>query len=349
MIHWFNKHKFLTRLVVVYFIHLFFKGFDYTFGHFLDFTIRGIIFSTFFISLWIAAWYVAENMNNKMSGLKLIYRLLINAFFGYLVALVANAGYLYGDTYLFGNYVFWENITLFNPELTISLLMFYLLIYLTYEYINSQIEIKEKQLRTLELEKENAVAQYKSLKNQIEPHFLFNSLSVLSSIVHTDVDLASGFIVKLSKTLRYIIEKNEFVLVPLKEELTIIDDYFYLLKTRFNKGIELNINLDEKSIHNIYIPPASIQLLIENAVKHNKLSDDHPLQIEIKLDSDYIIIQNNLNKISAVRESTSVGLQNIKQRYQLLSGKEVMIQEMNGYFTVKLPVLNQSHYEDFNY
>lgn len=346
--HWFNKHKFLTRLVVVYLIHLFFKGFDYTFGHFLDFTFRGIIFSIFFISLWIAAWYVAEWMNKKISGMKLRYRLPVNAFFGYLVAFLANAGYRYGDIYLFGNYTSWEKIPEFNPELTISLLMFYLLIYLTYEYINSQIEVKEKQLKTIELEKENAVAQYKSLKNQIEPHFLFNSLSVLSSLVHTDAELASGFIVKLSKTLRYIIEKNEFVLVPLKEELTIINDYFYLLKTRFNKGVELKIHLDEKSANNIYIPPASIQLLIENAVKHNKLSDEEPLQIDIKLDSDYIVVQNNLNKISAVMESTSVGLLNIKKRYQLLSGKEVIVQEMNGCFTVKLPLLNQSDYENFN-
>ncbi len=346
---WFNKHKFLTRLIVIYLIHLFFKGFDYTYGHFLDFTLRGIIFSTYFISFWISAWYIAEFINLKISRLKLIYRILINASYAYFVSLAVNAGYRFGDTYIYGNYSIWEEITFFNPEFTISLLMFYLLIYVAYEYVKSQLEVKEKQLKTAELEKENAVAQYKSLKNQIEPHFLFNSLSVLSSIVHTDADLASGFIVKLSKTLRYIIEKNEFVLVPLKEELTIINDYFYLLKTRFNNGIELKIHLDEKSINNIYIPPASIQLLIENAVKHNKLSDEHPLQIEIRLDSDHIIIQNNLNKISTASESTSVGLQNIKQRYQLLSGKEVIIQEMDGYFTVKLPLLNQSHYENFNY
>lgn len=346
---WINKYKFLTRFLVIYFIHIIIKGFDRTFGNYFDFTLRGILFSTFLILLWLIAWYVAERLNNIIAKLRENTRLLINAAFGYLIALITNIGYMFGDIYLFDNWSIWEDISLFNPELTFGLSMFYIMGYITYEYFLSQIAFKEKQLTTVQLEKENVMAQYKSLKAQIEPHFLFNSLSVLSSIVHTDANLASDFIVKLSKTLRYFIEKNEFALVPLKEELAVVDDYFYLLKTRFNKGIELLINLDEKSINTIYVPPASIQLLIENAVKHNKQSDEQPLQIEINIDPDYITIQNNLNKINTVKESTSVGLQNIKQRYKLLSGKDIIVQEMDDYFTVKLPVLNQSHYENFDH
>jgi LytS/YehU family sensor histidine kinase len=215
--------------------------------------------------------------------------------------------------------------------------------------VKSQQEVNEKQLKTIKLEKENTIAQYKSLKAQIEPHFLFNSLSVLASIVHTDANLASNFIIKLSKTLRYIIEKNEFTLVPLKEELAVVEDYFYLVKTRFGEGIEMSIDVDEKRFAESYIPPASIQLLIENAIKHNKQSDEEPLRIEIKCDSEYITIQNNLNKITTDKESTHVGLKNIKQRYKLLSNKDVLIHKSNDNFIVKLPVLNQSHYEDFNH
>jgi two-component system LytT family sensor kinase len=345
---WFNKNRFLTRILIVYFIHIIIKGFDQTFGEYLDFTFRGIIFSIFFISLWVIAWYVAEYINTIIAKRRQITRLLINAAFGFLIAFITNAAYMYGDIYIFNNSSIWENISLLNPELTFGLSMFYIIGYITHEYINNQLTLKEKQLTTEKLEKENVMAQYKSLKAQIEPHFLFNSLSVLSSIVHTDANLASDFIVKLSKTLRYIIQKNEFTLVPLKEELTVVEDYFYLLKTRFNKGVELLIEMDERLINTIYIPPASIQLLIENAVKHNKQSDEQPLQIEIKLDPNYITVQNNVNKINTNKESTSVGLQNIKQRYKLLSGKEVIIQEKEGYFMVKLPILNQNHYEDFN-
>ncbi len=345
---WFYKHIFLTRVLVIYTIHLLFKGFDRTFGVFLEFTIRGITFSVFFISLWVSAWYLAEWINKRISDYKQIIKLLINILFGFSIALITNSVYCLGDTHLFDNSKVWEDISFVNPEFSISLLLFYLLGYSTYEYIQSQLAYKEKQLRNAELEKENVIAQYKSLKAQIEPHFLFNSLSVLSSIVHTDAHLASEFIVKLSKTLRYIIEKNEFALVTLKEELSVVKDYFYLLKIRFDKGIELVIDVDETLLEKIYISPASIQLLIENAIKHNKLSDKTPLRIDISIVSDYIVIKNNLNIIRKEEESTSVGLQNIRKRYKLLCGKDVVIMNGSGFFIVKLPILNRDDYANFN-
>lgn len=347
--NWFIKHKFLARTFIIYLIHLIYKGFDLSFGYFTDFTFRGILFSFFFLSLWLLAWYTAEWMNDKITSLRQFYRFIINAVFGYSIALITNGVYRHVDIKFFDNNVYWENNSSLNPELTISLLMFYLLGYITFAYVQSQVTVKEKELKTTQLEKENVIAQYKSLKAQIEPHFLFNSLSVLSSIVHTDANLASEFIVKLSKTLRYVIEKNEFALVPLREELAVINDYFYLLKTRFNDGIALLIEVDEKRLDTVFVPPASIQLLIENAVKHNKQSDENPLLIEIRLGTEYITVQNNLNKISSVEESTSIGLKNIRKRYRLLSGKEVIVQMIDGFFRVKLPVLNQRDHEDFNH
>jgi len=348
LIMWFYKHTFLTRVLVIYSIHIFFKGFDRTFGGFFDFTIRGIAFSVFFISFWVSAWYLAEWINKKISDYTQIFKLLINTLFGFSIALSTNSVYRLGDSYLFGNSEIWKDISFVNPELTISLLLFYFLGYSTYEYFQSQLAYKEKQLKNAELEKENVMAQYKSLKAQIEPHFLFNSLSVLSSIVHTDANLASEFIVKLSKTLRYIIEKNEFTLVTLKEELTVVKDYFYLLKTRFDKGIELVLDVDDALLDKIYISPASIQLLIENAIKHNKMSDKTPLRIDVNINSDYIVVKNNLNIIKKEEESTSVGLQNIKKRYKLLCGKDVVVLTGNGFFIVKLPILYLEDYENFN-
>ena len=133
-----------------------------------------------------------------------------------------------------------------------------------------------------ELEKDNILAQYKALKAQIEPHFLFNSLSVLSSLVYENADIAAVFIVKMSKTLKYIIEKNEFHLVKLSEELQFLDAYFFLIKTRLGNGVFLENKFESTFTENTFIPPVTLQLLVENAVNHNKYNPDVPLKITVE-------------------------------------------------------------------
>ena len=345
----FSINTFVIRLVIVYLVNLMIKGFDYSFGHFFDFTFRGILFSTSFILFWLLIWYGAEWINEKIKPRGEVLKLMINLLIGYSTGFIYNNIYSLGDIYLFNNAEIWKDISIFNPELTVAFMLLYTLVYGVYEYLNVKLQKKDEQLKTEKLQKENIFAQYQSLKNQIEPHFLFNSLSVLSSIVHTDSNLASDFIVKLSKTMRFIIEKNQFDLVTLKGEMDMVKDYFFLLKTRFNEGIHLQLLNDIENVKDFYIPPVSIQLLIENAIKHNKLSAAEPIHISICVCEDYICVKNTLNKKTETIESTGIGLKNIAKRYELIANKHIETKEENDLFIVKLPLLTQDDYESFNY
>lgn len=335
--------------MIIYLVHLIIKAFDYSFGHFTDFTTRGIFFSIGFISFWLAIWYFAEWVNGKIRNWSEVLRLVLNLLIGFSAGIITNISYRYSDIYIHDMYETWKDISNFNPELSISLTLIYIIGYGIYEYLQIKLVKKDEQLMAEKLKKENISAQYQSLKNQIEPHFLFNSLSVLSSIIHSNSELASDFVVKLSKTLRFILEKNQFDLVPLSEELEMVNDYFFLLKTRFNDGISLEIETNQKKTKETFIPPASIQLLIENAIKHNKLSLSEPIEISINMDQEYIYISNNINRKNEVTESTGLGLKNIAKRYELIAKKRITVDETGDKFIVKLPILNQQDYENFNH
>jgi two-component system, LytTR family, sensor kinase len=339
--------KFLMRFLVIFSIQLIFKAFDQTFGHFTDFELRGVLFSLFFISYWLIIWYIGELLNEKIHQKTRLLKLVLNSIFGYSAAFGTNALYRWGDINWFNNEEIWKTITTFNPEFTISLLLLYLLVWGTDQFYQTDIILKEEQLKAEKLLRENTLAQYMSLKAQIEPHFLFNSLSVLSSLINSNQKLASEFNLRLSKALRYIIEKNEFTLVPLEEELLFVNDYFFLINTRFTEGIQLRAEIPEDIRKNRFIPPASVQLLVENAIHHNKFSSDQPLEIKIAATNEWITVQNNINKRSE-KDSIGKGLENLKSRYALISQSELKIEEAKKNFIVKIPLLGEDYYEDFN-
>ncbi|MEA3450885.1 MAG: histidine kinase, partial [Bacteroidota bacterium] len=256
--------------------------------------------------------------------------------------------YRFGDIYLFENEHLWVDIRSFNPEFTISMLLIYMMVYWFNEFFLENIKIREEEIKNQKMQKEFSNAKYMALKAQIEPHFLFNSLSVLNSIVHKDPDLASEFIVKLSKTLRYIVEKNNSKVVYLKEEMLLVTNYFFLLKTRFEGNIKLTNNINKSLLENCIIPPVTIQMLLENAVNHNKHSEENPLEVIIEADDEHIIVKNTLNLKNNKEKSTGKGIENIIQRYELLSGEKVIVNENEDFFTVKLPILKNEEYEHFN-
>ncbi len=263
------------------------------------------------------------------------------------MAFIFNLLYRYGDVNFFGDTP-WEGIPLFNPELTLSLFSIYMMIFTADIFFTSALKRKEDEVKMEKLRKENALAQYLVLKSQIEPHFLFNSLSVLSSFIKSDADMAEEFLLRLSKTLRYVIEKNELTLVPLKEEIGFVEDYFFLIRQRFDKGILFENLLDKQVIKNCYIPPASLQLLIENAVKHNKFTSEEPLQISIYNDDKHIFVKNNINLRNDNDSSTNQGLQNLIQRFSFFSESTVNIEINETDFTASLPILTKTEYEHFN-
>jgi len=191
--------------------------------------------------------------------------------------------------------------------------------------------------REQKLREENLIFQNETLKTQVNPHFLFNSLNTLSSLVVTKPDVAEEFINRLSSIYRYILENSTKDKVALGVELSFIRDYFFLHKIRDDGKIQMDIKVDDTS--NYEILPVSLQILVENAVKHNKATRESPLLISIYIENKHIVVRNNLQKMAVQLESTQIGLKNLAQRVKLISGKALIIEESSKEFTVKIPLI----------
>ncbi len=185
-----------------------------------------------------------------------------------------------------------------------------------------------------------ASAKFDALKNQLDPHFLFNSLNVLTSLIEEDPTQAQKFTTSLSKVYRYVLEQKNKDLVTVDEELQFAKTYVRLLKMRFEDSIVFVIP-DNITNPEAKIVPLSLQLLLENAVKHNIVASNKPLRIEVFEASDRLIVRNNLQEKQVVKKSSGVGLKNIQQRYSILSNREVQIEKSNSHFEVALPMLTK--------
>ena len=195
-----------------------------------------------------------------------------------------------------------------------------------------------KETTKQEIVAKTETAKFESLKNQLDPHFLFNSLNVLTSLIGENPDQAERFTTKLSKVYRYVLEQRNKDLVPIEEELKFAKTYMELLGMRFEDAVKFNIP-DTIDNNELKIVPLSLQLLLENAVKHNVVSTSKPLTISIYQEDNYLIIENNINPKEAIGKSTKVGLQNIADRYGLITKKGVRIENNNKTFKVSLPLL----------
>lgn len=191
--------------------------------------------------------------------------------------------------------------------------------------------------REQKLREENLIFQNETLKNQVNPHFLFNSLNTLSSLIITNPDVAERFIIRLSSIYRYILENSQKDKVPLESELTFIRDYYDLHKVRDEEKILLSIN--DHDADKFEILPVSLQILVENAIKHNMATRENPLVISIYIEGNHIVVKNNLRKMTVQLKSTKIGLKNLAERLKLITGNEVIIQETHTDFIVKVPLL----------
>ncbi|WP_420553156.1 2TM domain-containing protein [Tenacibaculum aiptasiae] len=190
-------------------------------------------------------------------------------------------------------------------------------------------------------------AKFETLKSQLDPHFLFNSLNVLTSLIGENTRQAERFTTKLSKVYRYVLEQRNKELVPIKEELQFARTYMELLQMRFEDAVKFTIP-SEISNPELKIVPLSLQLLLENAVKHNVVSSAKPLEIKIFEENGFLQIQNNINPKEAIGKSTKVGLRNIADRYGLITNRAVEIKNNNKTFTVSLPLLTKSNTMNYN-
>ncbi|MFT3701314.1 MAG: histidine kinase [Agriterribacter sp.] len=282
-----------------------------------------------FIANYIRKKLTAEN--------RVIARMLIAACIHFPLTAIFITGY----------FLFYDSISLFGYSFSVSELKWGLLAGIICDVIGiamnegiySYHRWKATKLEAEQLSKEKLQTQLNSLLQQINPHFLFNSLNTLSALINESPGDAQKYLSDLSRVYRYLLRTNENELTTLTNELHFIDSYFNLLETRFGKGVSL-----EKNIHPdmlcMSLPPLTLQLLVENAVKHNIVRKSTPLRIEINADGGFVYVKNNLQLKSLKVESTKVGLSNISEKYRLINKSNIEIIADTISFTVKVPLLD---------
>ena len=222
-----------------------------------------------------------------------------------------------------------------------SLIILVCVIFIThvYETVFLVKETESEMVRNEQLERAKAEAELEALKNQIDPHFIFNSLNTLSHLIEEKPLKAKQFNDNLADVYRYILQNKARDLVLLNDEVRFLQNYFVLLKIRFESAVHMHVLVNEDKADQYLIPPISLQILVENAIKHNEFSEKLPLTIEIKLVNDELVINNPVRKKTLRKPTSKIGLQNLRERYRLITNKEIVINEGENDFNVTLPVL----------
>lgn len=211
----------------------------------------------------------------------------------------------------------------------------------TYEGFYMFNQWKNALIESERLRSEKAESQYAVLKNQVNPHFLFNSLNSLSSLIRVSPEKAIDFVDRFSKIYRYVLEVNDKTVVELKDELEFLQSYYFLQKIRFCKNLEIETNINATKL-NEFLPPLSIQILIENAIKHNEISTENPLKIDIYLENDFLVIANNLQFKNSMESSTGIGLVNLAERYEHLTDQKPSFYATTDKYIAKIPLIKAS-------
>ncbi len=200
---------------------------------------------------------------------------------------------------------------------------------------------KQAAVNEEKLKREKLAIEYEALKNQVNPHFLFNSLTALSSLVYKDQQKAVTFIREFSNVFRYVLESREKEVVDFATEKKLLESVSYLNQIRYEDSLQIKINLSDAT--DKYVIPMALQMLLENAIKHNTISVNKPLKVEIMEEEGYVVVKNNLQPKKSEIVSNKIGLENIKSRYKYLSDKDVLVENINEEFVVKIPVLSIKH------
>jgi sensor histidine kinase YesM len=240
-------------------------------------------------------------------------------------------------------YIFARGKVNWNIVSLSALIIMICVIFIThvYETVFLVKDSENEMVRSEQLAKAKAVAELEALKNQIDPHFIFNSLNTLSHLIEDNPSKAKEFNDHMAEVYRYILQNKGKELVLLREEMYFLRDYFSLLRIRFENAVQLNVLIPEQWFDDYLVPPISLQILIENAIKHNEFSEDHPLVIDVQLKNGELIVCNEIRKKILRKNASGIGLQNLQERYNLLTGKSIAITRDHD-FTVMLPVLKIS-------
>ncbi len=217
--------------------------------------------------------------------------------------------------------------------INLTFYMFIHLLYQTYQGQRVSIELERTKM-------DNLAAQFELLRQQVNPHFLFNTLNTLKYMVESGDENSVDFILKLSDFYRFTLENRKLDLIRMSEELKILQAYIYLLKARFEHGFEVDLQISEQHQASS-VPPFTLQLLVENSIKHNVVSPNKTLYVRIYSEGNYIVVENNVQPKITPESSTGIGLENINERYQHLLGKNIEILPAPTKFIVKLPVIDE--------
>lgn len=282
-----------------------------------------------------------DYLNTKVVWVKYTkYRLLIGGLGGMLLTMLGIFGLRILTRVIIEGISFSDFLGNEKFEYYIISLLITMVVTLIFHLIYFYKKTQENKVTEQKIIAGTATAKFESLKNQIDPHFLFNSLNVLSSLIEENRENAQRFTTSLSKIYRYVLEQKDKELVSVEEELAFAKTYMNLLKMRFENSLfydlpTTNLNPEAKVV------PLSLQLLLENTVKHNVVSEQKPLHIRIFMDGDYLVVQNDFQKKEVLQDRQGVGLQNIISRYGIITSRKVLIEQNEQTFTVKIPVLTK--------
>lgn len=265
---------------------------------------------------------------------------------GYICQVIGVSIILFGlSTVLldvFGTYIFWRGFSARDEDLKWKLLILILVISFIYNVVYTLLysykQFAVTQIETVQNERRQLELQFEALKSQLSPHYLFNSLNTISSLIYNDPQTAEQFIRRLALTYQYILSTQHKKYVLLLDEIEFVQSYYYLLRIRFQQSLTLEINLPN-SVMNSPIPPLTLQLLVENAVKHNTISQDKPLFIYINaVDNTELRVSNTKNESEQASASFRIGLENIRKRYQFFTNRKIEVKD-DEKFIVSLPVI----------
>lgn len=286
--------------------------------------------------MWFAMWagngLMADYLSKKISWVeypikRLTVGIISTVLFTSLVAFGLLKSWEYSRNFKFSSY---------SEFIIISLIITFLISFFLHgrEFL---LRWREAAVEAERYQKASVQATYESLKNQVNPHFLFNSLNALTNLVYENQDTAVKFIKQLSEVYRYVLDTRDRELVSKEEELRFLNSYLFMQRIRFGENFHVTVNLDGVQTD---FPPLVLQMLIENAIKHNIIASSNPLRITLYSDSNFVIVENNLQPKQILdEESAGVGLENIDKRYQFLTGRSIDVIQTDTSFKVCLPII----------
>ncbi|MBW7914409.1 MAG: histidine kinase [Taibaiella sp.] len=291
-------------------------------------------------------WHLIKYINNRLNNWYPFERgPLKRMALQNLVTLMAISPFALGGLYFAQDYL----PDFVNEQFQATMLLMFVVVIFMFNFAfysfhffgNWQVTVQDKadlEIQAAELEREKSELQYHHLKNQVNPHYLFNMLTSLDGLVHTNPELASDFIRHMAKVYRYVLQHKESEVVNVEEELEFIEHYIQLLHIRYGSGLVIDINISEEA-RGGGIVMITLQMLIDNAIKHNIIQQSEPLSITIMDEGDYIVVKNNKQLRKQIETSNGKGLAQLRHLYQYLTDKEIIIEDKEESYTIKLPLL----------